>query len=513
MFPAVLTYDGTAFAARSIKDHTVESDYALNLLPNLIVIVFFSIFTLQIPSNLPDAIAARLEDFNAIAGNPITYELLGQTDDETSAILYLEPISRATGEPYPGVVDWGAATLTNSAWTIYLPGDPGYTAAYERISPSVLSRADSTPYIIRADPAFSDVEGYQLPWADATWATVTRSYRQHGTGRIDFDISQREITAAKDGIIVYANDTHSTNAYSTDAWWYWNTIIIQHSEHEFSLYGHIEPDSIPQWIKDACTEDLSVANCFVPITAGDTIAFEGSTGYSSNPHLHLEFGQRFGVAAYMDVADEDSDGVRAEPMYAGYIYAEQNVGLSGYTSTEVAAWQFGTLQQATHRPAPPIGINLLQNGDFNADTQSWEPSGQLNWEVADGTLRITRLQTSDPPDWASFYQDVENGVPAHTPFEASLRLGNSSSIAKTVTVSVFNRYGKQYGLFECAFVIPANAPLTLYTIRGSAVNTWASLRFLVSVNPPDGAPAALVDDISLQVLTEPTSDQCITPTS
>ncbi len=485
----------------------------LNFMLNLIVTVFFTIFTLQIPSNLLDAVAARLEDFNAIADNPVTYELLGQTDNDTSAILYLEPISRATGDAYPGVVDWGVATLNNGIWTVYLPGDPGYTSAYESISSNVLSRADSTPYTIRADPAFADIGGYQLPWADGAWATVTRSYRRHGTGRIDFDVSGREITTVKDGIIVYANDTHHTNTYSSAAWWYWNTVIIQHSEHEFSLYGHIEPDSIPQWIKDACTTDLSTANCFVPITAGDTIAFEGSTGYSSNPHLHLEFGQGFSVAAYMDVADEDGDGVRAEPMYAGYVYAEQNVGLSGYTPSEVAAWQFGTLQQATHHPAPPIGINLLQNGDFSADTQSWTPLGQLNWELADGVLRITRLRTTDPPDWASFYQDVENGVQAHTPFEAKIRLGNASSIAKTITVSVFNRYGRQYGIFECAFELPANAPLTMYTIRGSAVNTWANLRFLVSVNPPDGAPAALVDDISLQVLNEPTRNQCITPTS
>lgn len=485
----------------------------MNFFLNLIVTAFFTIFTFQASSDLTTAVATRLNDFNAISGNPITYELLGQTEGATSAVLYLEPISRATGEPYPSLIDWGVATLSGNTWTIYLPGDAGYTAAYQTIEQDVLSRADSTPYIIRADPAYANVSDYHLPWADGTWATVTRSYRQHGTGRIDFDISQTDITAAKDGIIVYANDIHTTNAYSTSAWWYWNTIIIQHSEHEFSLYGHIAPNSIPQWIKDACTADLSAANCFVPVEAGDTIATEGNTGFSSNPHLHIEFGQGFSVAAYMDVADEDGDGVRAEPVYAGYVYAEQNVGLSGYTPREVAIWQFGQLQQATHRLNPPVGVNLLQNGDFSTGTARWQPSGQLNWEVADGTLRVTRLQTSDPPDWASFYQDVEYGIQANTPFEATLRLGNASGITKTVTVEVYNRYGRQYGSFQCAFQLPPNAPLTLYTIRGSAVNTWASLRFLVSVNPPDGAPAAMVDDISLHVLAEPTSDQCIASTS
>ncbi len=60
-----------------------------------------------------------------------------------------------------------------------------------------------------ADPTLAgDLDGYQLPYVDGAWATVTRSYRQHGTGRIDFDLGgTAEVTAAKDGVIVYADDT------------------------------------------------------------------------------------------------------------------------------------------------------------------------------------------------------------------------------------------------------------------------------------------------------------------
>ena len=475
--------------------------------------MFLLIFTLQIPPELNAAITQRLAAFNAIEGSPFTYEVFGQTTDENGAIIYLEPTNRETSQPYPGIVDWAVALNTGGAWTIYLPGDPGYTAAYDSLSDSVLNRADSTPYTIRADSALVNTEGYNLPFADGAWGTVTRSFRQHGTGRIDIDVSGRDITAAKDGVIVYANASNTSNAYNTAAWWYWNIVVIQHGENEYSLYGHIEPNSIPQYIKDACSPDLSVPNCSVPVRAGETIAFEGNTGYSSNPHLHIEFGQGFSIAAYMDTADEDADGNRAEPVYAGYVYAEQNVGLGGYTPREVAVWQFGDLRQAANRPAPAAGVNLLLNGDFSASSDGWTPSGQLNWAVQDGVMRITRLQTADPPDWASFYQDVDAGIQAHTPFEATLQLGNASGIAKTVTVSVFNRYGRQYGSFECAFSLPANAPLSLYTIRGSAVNTWASLRFEISVNPPDSAPAALVDDISLRVLEDSTPDECITPAS
>ena len=386
----------------------------------------------------------------------------------------------------------------DASWTIFLPGDPGYTAAYDQLPADVLARATSAPYIPHANPALSvNAVGYQFPWDNGTWATVTRSYNVHGTGRIDFDLSNRDVVAAKDGTIIYANDSHSTNAYSSAAWWYWNTVVIQHADHEFSLYGHLAQTSIPQWIKDGCTTDLSISNCAVPVKAGQIIAQEGSTGYSSNPHLHLEFGQSFGIAAYMDVLDEDHDGNRVEAVPAAYLYAEQNVPISGYTANEVGTWPFGTLQQAVHTAPPPGNANLLRNGDFSAGTDAWTPSGQLNWSVQDGALRFTRLRTTAPPDWAFFYQNIDNGIDANTPFESTLQLGNTSGITKTVTVSVFNRSGKQYGSFECAFSIPPNTPLTLYTIRGVAVNTWASLRYAVSVNPPDGSPAAFVDDISL----------------
>ena len=44
---------------------------------------------------------------------------------------------------------------------------------------------------------------------------------------------------------------HRINAYASAAWWYWNTVIIQHGEHEFSLYGHLAPDSIPRGSRTA----------------------------------------------------------------------------------------------------------------------------------------------------------------------------------------------------------------------------------------------------------------------
>ncbi len=478
----------------------------------LIVAAFFTIFIIGTSSSFDNALAERLSAFHALPGNPISYRILGQTADDQGGIIYLEPVANATGLPYPGVVDWAVALNDGAVWTITLPGDPGYSAAYDALPADIRMRADSSPYAVQADPALAgDLGSYALPWADGAWATVTRSYHRHGLGRIDFDLGGSDVAAAKDGVIIYADDTHQTNAYSNAAWWYWNTVVIQHGDHEFSLYGHLKPGSLSPRIKAGCTPALSAANCAVPVKAGQVIAQEGSTGYSSNPHLHVEFGQGFAVAAYLDTSDDDRDGERGEPVYAAYVYAEQNVGMSGYRADEVGVWPFGTLVQATHREPLPVGVNLLRNGDFSAGTGGWTPGGQLNWSVQDGVMRATRLRTSDPPDWAAFLQDVDGGIQAHTPFQATLRVGNAGGIAKTVTISVFSRSGRQYGLIECAFSLPANAPLEQYTLQGFAVNTWASLRFEIGINPPDGSPAALIDDVSLQVDPTVKSDQCIMP--
>ncbi|MCC6804363.1 MAG: hypothetical protein IT319_15885, partial [Anaerolineae bacterium] len=167
----------------------------------LIVAVFFTLFTLQFPTDLDTTVSERLSAFNAIDGNPIEYRALGQTANDDGAVVYLQPVSQATGDPYPGIVDWGIAVRQPGGWQIALPGDSNYTALSESLPAEVLSRADSTPYTIHADPTLdSNLSSYQFPWADGAWGTVTRSYDRHGVGRIDFDLSAREVAAAKDGV-------------------------------------------------------------------------------------------------------------------------------------------------------------------------------------------------------------------------------------------------------------------------------------------------------------------------
>jgi murein DD-endopeptidase MepM/ murein hydrolase activator NlpD len=445
---------------------------------------------------MDETIQQAISAFNQREYNPFVYEELGRTlDDEHGGVVYLAPVSRETGERYPGVVEWLVVVPRAGVWQALLPGEPGYRAAVESLPPEVLARLNDSRYRLQADPRLvssAEIAGYQLPWEDGRWATVTRSFREHGRGRADFDVSGGgTITAAKAGRILYANDRNTANTYGTGAWWHWNTIIIQHGEHEYSLYGHLAPGSIPAWIDDACDDDYSQPNCDLPVQAGDVIALEGNTGYSSSPHLHVEFGQGFGVIGYATAPGAIT--------YAGYIYAEHNVGFSGYAPPEVAGWRYGQLVQAAHHPAP-LNAELVQNGSFDDGTTAWTPSGQVNWSVQDGVMRFLRLNTSEPPPWASFYQDLGVGAPANAVFEVRFSLGNASTYPKTVAVTLSNAEGRDYGALTCEYVVPANAPLQPYVMRAQPGDTWANVRLEFGVNPPDSLPAALVDGVTARLI-------------
>lgn len=462
---------------------------------NWVLAVFILIGTSASFQTTPDtmldaAIAQAIEQYNAREYNPFIYRELGRTmDDERGGVIYLALEDRMTGERLPDIVDWLVVVRRASRWQVFLPGDFGYRAAYDELPSAITDALDDSRYRVQYDPTLTRDEllDYQFPWEDGGWATVTRSYSDHGTGRIDFDLSGRAVATAKDGMIVYANDTNTANTYNTGAWWQWNVVIIQHDEHEYSLYGHLAPGSLASWIRESCTDDTSQPNCAVPVRAGDVIAEEGSTGYSSSPHLHVEFGQAYGVVGYANASGRVT--------YTGYVFAEHNVGFSGYAQTEVRAWSYGRLVQAMHHPAP-ADTNLIHNGSFEDGTTEWTPSGQVNWSVQDGTMRFLRLNTSEPPAWAAFYQDFGFGAPANAIFEIGFQLGNASQYPKTVSVTLLNAAGRDYGAITCDFTLGANTAMQPYIMRGQTRDTWANVRLEFSVNPPDSAPAAFVDDVS-----------------
>lgn len=451
------------------------------------------------------ALARALSDQRANPGYLFDYREAGRSVDldNGGGVIYVRLYARQTGELIPGVIDLIVLTRDDSRWNVFLPGSFGYVDAQLRLPKAIREGIDPAPYRLKADPAIDAtlaLTDFQFPWSAGKWATVTRSFNTHGIGQVDFDIADRAVTAAKDGMIVYVNDLNDVAAYNSGGWWYWNVVIVQHGEHDYSLYGHLAPHSIPRSITQQCKNDLSRANCAVPVKAGDVIGAEGTTGYSSNYHLHAEFGQSFGVIPYPDLLDGDHDSNRTEPVFAGFVFAEHNVGFQGYKPAEVAAWDYGTLEQALAAPTTPLGENLVANGDFADGTTGWKAAGQLNWNVEDGMMQFLRLKTDAQPHWATFSQELPYSALAHQAFEISLRLGNSSGLKKSITVSLLNSQGRDYGALSCNFTVPTDSALQTYTMRGLVAQSWGTIALEIGVNPADGAKYALVDDIDVRAL-------------
>ncbi len=298
---------------------------------------------------LDAAVEAGLTRYNDLPANPNRYREVARISDLSGAVIYVEVIDPLTEQPYPGVIDWVYMYPEGTGWVMALPGDPTYRAAYLRLSESLRNLIDDTPYrtaAVHGLVADERLLDYHIPFPPGATGLVTRGYTDHGTGKIDIDLTGREIAAAKTGVIVFASDQYDLTTFQSGAWWYWNTVIIEHGAYEYSLYGHIAFDSIPTWIKLACEDQLNSGNCRVPVNAGDVIGLEGSTGYSTNPHLHLEFGQGYGIIPYLDLLDANRNGIREETISAGYVYGEHNVSFVGYTLAETAAWEYLTRLEA-----------------------------------------------------------------------------------------------------------------------------------------------------------------------
>ncbi|HEV2952899.1 MAG TPA: peptidoglycan DD-metalloendopeptidase family protein [Candidatus Dormibacteraeota bacterium] len=74
------------------------------------------------------------------------------------------------------------------------------------------------------------------------------------------------------GTPIWASDTGVVNEYST-GYGYGNYIVIVHGNGWSTLYGHMSGFNVPD---------------HTLVAKGQTIGFEGSTGWSTGPHLHFE---------------------------------------------------------------------------------------------------------------------------------------------------------------------------------------------------------------------------------
>jgi hypothetical protein len=260
-----------------------------------------------------------------------------------------------------------------------------------------------SPAIRKAD---AEITPYYLPWEEGNTATVSRSYSTgHDNGKIDFVINGglgAKVVAAKSGTIVYANDLHYETYLGSGK--YNNSVIIKHSEGEYSGYYHLEHDSIPTTIKSAC--DMTKlgsysGNCSIQVNEGQMIGEQAMTGWSTGVHLHFETGTTMGISSGSNNLNEVINGEIPNTVYAGVIGGNP-INVSFITSegivpvSDVAAWNDSTpaLTAIHSNDASLPVINYDYNYDNVSDVWSIKERGTTNNKV-----EVHVMSGTDPSTW------------------------------------------------------------------------------------------------------------------
>lgn len=137
------------------------------------------------------------------------------------------------------------------------------------------------------------------------------------------------VVAAKDGVVVYptanvANDCPSSTSESSCGGGYGNYVIIQHSDGNFTLYGHLYENSITVTAGDS-------------VEQGQVIGKMGSSGNSTGAHLHFEV--REGQNVYSSTVDPSNYISMDNPRYIAKTTTEGDFvawlhSWEGYTTIE-----------------------------------------------------------------------------------------------------------------------------------------------------------------------------------
>lgn len=153
-------------------------------------------------------------------------------------------------------------------------------------------------------------------------------------------------------------------------------------------------------------------------------------------------------------------------------------------------------------PAPsilaraPRRENLLANGAFDTgDLTPWLARQGMAAQVEAGALYLHRQAGSS--GWSAIEQYIPYALDAGSPFEITLKLGNTSSTTKTVDVSLRSVQSPVTGYTHCMFTLPPDTPPATYRLRGRAGYRWSNFVLAISVLPADSKPAVLVDDVSV----------------
>ncbi len=124
--------------------------------------------------------------------------------------------------------------------------------------------------------------GYMLPFRSGVHAVIQAAHGQftHNIGSeseeaIDFEMPVGTlVSAARGGTVVATRSDCSEGGLDPRLWMETNYVVVRHSDGTYGEYLHLQKNGVLVHVGDA-------------VTAGQGIALSGSTGYTSEPHLHF----------------------------------------------------------------------------------------------------------------------------------------------------------------------------------------------------------------------------------
>lgn len=237
-----------------------------------VIVIFTALFCFQLNVDAYEYINQNNEDLVLDKINQI-FDLKNQYEDLVggySKTEYHSPSSTSYWWPI------GSVETTESNGNLYAKGDPAKTIV-------------TSSYGYREDPFNPGV-------------TVFHSGMDIAGGYGPGDLN---IVASKDGVVVYptanvSNNCPSSSSLSSCGGGYGNYVIIQHSDGNFTLYGHLYENSITVKAGDS-------------VEQGQVIGKMGSSGNSTGAHLHFEI--REGQNAYSSTVDPSTYVSLEKPRY------------------------------------------------------------------------------------------------------------------------------------------------------------------------------------------------------
>ena len=354
------------------------------------------------------------------------------SNDGLWATASLVPTDPETQEILPTEPGLAIARKDDDTWTVFLPGDPGWSEALALLPADVISPEQKEAWQ-QINQAFQTAEpqaaltGYLLPWEAGRTVYLSRSLGHDaditsGNAHYAFDFyipqTMFNFYAAKAGRVYMFKDTVA-NGDSSDV----NYLVLEDTTTvptSYQLYMHLAQGSIAPALKVIGT----------PVQSGQFLAVADDTGQSTGHHLHFQVQEApywtyWGRSLDIVFADVSINGGRPRSYNLDHAYCRSNDVCSQFSNSYVSG------NTISGDRTPPVGDILSPlNGETVATSslhlEGWASDAESGFYSAqfivnyDGAWReignsFSSLTFSQNWDLCS------SGVP-DGPFSIALRL-------------------------------------------------------------------------------------------